>query len=158
MGGLNEDLGYVYRVFFKVTGNQETGENIEEFGVRKLNIRNINNAGYRYYDEKGETQSISKELLGGVFMTYGHTDKPPYLMSWFITDDEEMYKLISGEVPPKSEDEQKGLEDLKTGLQAVVIKSMENMIQYIKDTNETIVKNELAKHECTEGGILQLNK
>jgi len=125
------DLGYLYKVYYKMFTAHEV-ENKEEFSAIKLKIRNRNVNSYRFYDENGETIAIDNKMFGGVYLKYDLESEQPSIISSFITDDVDMYQVVSGEIPPKNEEEKKSLEELKNGLKGIVEKALQDMLEKVK--------------------------
>lgn len=126
------DLGHLYKVYLKVITKKEQEESEEEFGCTPLKIRNNNKVSYRFYDEEGNTENINKGLIDGVFIKYELEQEEPALIASFVTEEKDLYNLISGIEPPKDEEEEKGLEDLKQSLRDVIKQGLEKMITNVK--------------------------
>lgn len=140
------DLGTLYKIYFSIFTN-ENNETLEEFGARQLKIRNHNSHSYRYYDEDGKTVSIDKEKLGGVYVQHLLDKNPPQFISYFITEDKDAYELVSGEVPPKDDEEKEGLEKLKNGLRSFVDKAIKDFVEESKRSLDKIVQSQEETNE-----------
>ena len=155
------NLEELYKVFYKMTQTEKEEENKEEFSAISLKIRNKNKDGsYRFYDEDGQTVSIKAQHLNGVFLTNNLISESPSITSYLITEDKEMFELVTGVVPPKDKEEEEGLASLKHQMKNIVEDSLTQFIERLKRATENIdVKDAIAlteeeinvKHECSHG-------
>lgn len=146
MGGLQGDLGYLYKVYFSIATENDVTK--EDFGVEKYKIRNKNNSGYRYYDKNNETLKIGYDLIGGVFVIHELQEDPPKIVAYFMSDDKDLYELVSGEVPPKNKEEEEGLKQLKNGLR----RTAEEEIKKIVDANKKVLEEIAEIQKKNENG------
>ena len=79
------DLGFLYKVYLKTITKKNEEESEEEFGCISLKIRNNNRVSYRFYDEEGNTETINKGMIDGVFLKYALDEEEPSLIASFIT-------------------------------------------------------------------------
>lgn len=155
MGGLNGDLGVIYKVYFKLTPGETEEENKEEFGAIPLNIRNHSTKnGYRYYNENGETISIKNEFLNRAFIENNLVSEKPSLSSYIITEDKDMYELVTGIIPPKDEEEEEGLKNFRLQMKQLVEDALVDLLRRVKYITEkagaNIEESEFVKPEEVE--------
>lgn len=147
MGGLNGDAGYVYKVYLKIFTNSSGEISEEVFNAEKFRIRNISNMGYRYYDENNNTHTIRQDMLGGVFLLNELEKVEPSYSAYFITDEKDLYDLVTGEMPPKNDEEKIGLEKLQKDMRAMVDKGIEKVVQAIKKSLDVYAEKQESEEE-----------
>lgn len=155
------DLNDIFKIFFTLKQrDDETNEEI--FSASKLKVRNRNNDSYRYY-ENDETKKILKKHMGGVFVEQNLMVEDASITAYVITDDLDMYKIVTGEEPPRDEEEEKGLEDFKDQLRKLTEQYLTDYIEKVRNTanlvtaKAKIIAEQEAKGEMppTTSGLAQ---
>ena len=137
------DLGNIYKIFFRLEQfvDEETKEDgtRETFNAIELKVRNKNKFSYRYYDEDGETKTINNGHLNGVFIDNLLMSTEPSVTAYVISTDKDMFEVVTGKVPAKDEEEEKGLADFKESLKKIAEDTLARYIEKIQRLMSSMV-------------------
>jgi len=146
------ELGNLYKIYYTITQTKEDEENREEFNAIPVKIRNKNGDGsYRFYNEEGETVNIKANHLNGAFLDNKILSQTPSMTAYLITEDKDMFELVTNEVPPK--DKEDGLAVLKQQMKRLVEDSLTKFIEQLKRATEGIVVEEPTAIEASEVNV-----
>ena len=132
------NLKNLYKIFYKMyteVGDEESGDKtITEFNGVPVKVRNKNKDGsYRYYEEDGSTVTIKKNMMGGVYLEYGLDQTPPFVIGYFITENEDVFKKVVKQEMDKT------ITELKKGLEETVLNGIEKLVKRNQRAMETLL-------------------